>query len=232
MLDIQSKLLYNHRVANPKTAGGARRRKLSPAEVCVRNSICFFMFAFSLGKHFLFLSEVKKLPNAKVLEQKQQIVKELSEKISASVAGVVVDYKGTTVADDTALRKELREAGVEYFVVKNTLLSRAIEGTELESIKDVLEGTTALALSSEDHTAAARILHKFSESHENFAIKAGFLDGKVIDNDTITALAKLPSRDVLLATVLSAFQAPIAAFARAIQAVVDKDGNAEAEAAE
>ena len=172
------------------------------------------------------------MPNAKVLEQKQQIVKELSEKISASVAGVVVDYKGTTVADDTALRKELREAGVEYFVVKNTLLSRAVEGTELESIKEVLEGTTALALSKEDHTAAARILHKFSESHENFAIKAGFLDGKTVDIDTITALAKLPSRDVLLATVLSAFQAPIAAFARAIQAIVDKDGNGEAEAAE
>ncbi len=173
------------------------------------------------------------MPNAKVLEQKQQLVAELSEKIKASVVGIVVDYKGTTVADDTALRKELRENGVDYFVVKNTLLGRAIEGTELEGMKSVLEGTTAIALSTEDYTAAARILNKFAESHENFNIKSGFMDGKVIDIDAIVALAKLPGREVLLATVLGAFQAPIAAFARAVQAIVDKDGSeAPAEAAE
>lgn len=165
------------------------------------------------------------MPNAKVLEQKQQLVAELSEKIKASVVGIVVDYKGTTVADDTALRKELRENGVDYFVVKNTLLGRAIEGTELEGMKSVLEGTTAIALSTEDYTAAARILNKFAEAHENFNIKSGFMDGKVIDIDAIVALAKLPSREVLLATVLGAFQAPIAAFARAVQAIVDKDGS-------
>lgn len=169
------------------------------------------------------------MPNAKVLEQKQQLVAELSEKIKASIAGVVVDYKGTTVADDTALRKELRESGIEYFVVKNTLLSRAIEGTELEEMKSVLEGTTAIALSKEDHTAAARILCKFAEDHENFSVKSGFLEGKVIGLETITELAKLPTRDVLLATVLGAFQAPIAAFARAVQAIVDKDGSAAGE---
>lgn len=172
------------------------------------------------------------MPNAKVLEQKQQIVAELSEKLNAAITGVVVDYKGTTVADDTALRKELRENGVDYFVVKNTLLSRAIEGTDLEGMKEVLEGTTAIALSNEDYTAAARILCKFADTHENFKVKSGFLDGKVIDVDTITALAKLPSREVLLATVLGAFQAPIAAFARAVQAIVDKDGSAEAAPAE
>lgn len=172
------------------------------------------------------------MPNAKVLEQKQQIVAELSEKLNAAITGVVVDYKGTTVADDTALRKELRENGVDYFVVKNTLLARAIEGTDLEGMKEVLEGTTAIALSNEDYTAAARILCKFADTHENFKVKSGFLDGKVIDVDTITALAKLPSREVLLATVLGAFQAPIAAFARAVQAIVDKDGSAEAAPAE
>ncbi len=165
------------------------------------------------------------MPNAKVLEQKQQLVAELSEKIKASVVGIVVDYKGTNVADDTALRKELRENGVDYFVVKNTLLGRAIEGTDLEGMKSVLEGTTAIALSTEDYTAAARILAKFADSHEGFEIKSGFMDGKVIDNDAIIALAKLPSREVLLATVLGAFQAPIAAFARAVQAIVDKDGS-------
>lgn len=168
------------------------------------------------------------MPNAKVLEQKQQVVADLSEKLSAAVTGVIVDYKGTSVADDTKLRKELREAGVNYFVVKNTLLSRAIEGTDLEGIKDVLEGTTAIALSNEDYTAAARILCKFAEAHENFVVKSGFLDGKVVDVATIESLAKLPSKEVLLATVLSAFQAPIAAFARAVQAIVDKDGSAEA----
>ena len=164
------------------------------------------------------------MPNAKVLEQKQQIVAELKEKLSAAVTGIVVDYKGTTVSDDTALRKELRENGVDYFVVKNTLLARAIEGTDLADMTSVLEGTTAIALSNEDYTAAARIICKFADSHENYTVKSGFLDGKVVDIDTINALAKLPSRDVLLATVLGAFQAPIAAFARAVQAIVDKDG--------
>ena len=170
------------------------------------------------------------MPNAKVLEQKKQIVADLKEKIGASVAGVVVNYSGTTVSDDTALRKELRENNDHYFVIKNTLLARAVEGTELEGMKDVLEGTTAIALSAEDHTAAARILCKFAEDHENFTVKAGFLDGKLVDLDTINALAKLPSREVLLATVACAFQAPIAAFARAIKAVVDKNGeSADAE---
>ncbi len=167
------------------------------------------------------------MPNAKVLEQKQKLVAELSEKLGKAVTGVVVDYSGTTVADDTALRKELRENGVDYFVVKNTLLSRAVEGTELEGMKEVLEGTTAIALSNEDYTAAARILCNFAEKHENFKVKSGFLDGKLVDIETIESLAKLPSKEVLLATVLGAFQAPIAAFARAVQAIVDKDGSAE-----
>lgn len=170
------------------------------------------------------------MPNAKVLEQKKQLVAELKEKLDASIAGVVVNYSGTSVADDTALRKELRENNVNYFVVKNTLLARAIEGTELEGMKEVLEGTTAIALSNDDHTAAARILCKFAESHENFTVKAGFLDGKLTDLETIDTLAKLPSRDVLLATVCNVFQAPVAAFARVIQAVVDKNGeSADAE---
>lgn len=169
------------------------------------------------------------MPNAQVLEKKQQQVAELKEKIAGSVTGVIVDYKGITVADDTALRKELRENGVNYFVVKNTILGRAVDGTALEGMKSVLEGTTAIALSAEDYTAAARILCKFADGHENFKIKSGFLDGEIADVETIKALAKLPTKEVLLATVCSAFQAPIAAFARAVQAIVDKDGNADAE---
>lgn len=165
------------------------------------------------------------MPNALVLEKKQQQVAALSEKIAAAVTGVIVDYKGITVADDTALRKELRENGVEYFVVKNTILGRAIEGTSVEDMKSVLEGTTAIALSNEDYTAAARILCAYADKHENFKVKSGFLDGKVVDVATIDSLAKLPSKEVLLATVCNAFQAPIAAFARAVQAIVDKDGS-------
>lgn len=172
---------------------------------------------------YMTFSEVNTLPNALVLEQKQKQVAELKEKISAAVTGVVVDYKGISVADDTKLRKELRESGVDYFVVKNTILGRAIEGTELEEMKSVLEGTTAIALSNEDYTAAARILCKFAETNESFTVKSGFLDGKVVDVATIESLAKLPTKEVLLATVCSAFQAPIAAFARAVQAIVDKE---------
>ena len=163
------------------------------------------------------------MPNALVLEQKQKQVAELKEKISAAVTGVVVDYKGIPVADDTKLRKELRENGVDYFVVKNSILGRAIEGTDLEEMQSVLEGTTAIALSNEDYTAAARILCKFAETNESFTVKSGFLDGKVVDVATIESLAKLPTKEVLLATVCSAFQAPIAAFARAVQAIVDKE---------
>ena len=170
------------------------------------------------------------MPNAKVLEQKQQVVSALSEKLKSAITGVVVDYKGTSVAHDTALRKELRENGVDYFVVKNTLLARAIEGTDLADMKSVLEGTTAIALSNEDYTAAARILCKFADTHADFTVKSGFLDGKVVDVDTIQSLAKLPSKEILLATVLSAFQAPIAAFARAVQAIVDKDGSVQSAA--
>ena len=169
------------------------------------------------------------MPNASVLEKKQQQVAELKEKIAGTVTGIIVDYKGINVSDDTALRKELRENGVEYFVVKNTILGRAIDGTSVEGMKSVLEGTTALALSKEDYTAAARILCKFAEGHDNFKVKSGFLDGEVVDVATIESLAKLPTKEVLLATVCSAFQAPIAAFARAVQAIVDKNGSADAE---
>lgn len=164
------------------------------------------------------------MPSEKILEQKKQIVADLTDSLKNSVAGVVVDYKGINVADDTVLRKELREAGVKYSVVKNTLLGLAAKEAGLDDLSKVLEGTTAIAVSPEDHTAAARILSKFAESHKNFTIKSGYLEGNVIDLATVTSLAKLPTREVLLATVCNAFNAPIASFARAIQAIVDKGG--------
>lgn len=166
------------------------------------------------------------MPSQKVLEQKQQVVAELSERLSKSVAGVIVDYRGISVTDDTKLRKELREAGVDYTVVKNTLLKLAIKDTSLEGLGAVLDGTTAIATSAEDYVAAARILSKYADTSKTFTVKSGFLDGEVISVEKVTSLAKLPSREVLLANVLGAFQAPISAFARAIQAIVDKDGEA------
>ena len=166
--------------------------------------------------------EVKQMPSANVLEQKKQIVASVADRINNSVAGVIVDYKGISVADDTALRKELREAGVEYTVVKNTLIKLAIKGTALESMADVLDGTSAIATSKEDYVAAARILNKYAEGHDNFKLKAGYLDGEVIGMDKLMELATLPSRETLLSMVANVFSAPIAGFARAVQAIADK----------
>lgn len=164
------------------------------------------------------------MPSTAILEKKKQMVAELSERIKGSCAGVVVDYKGINVEDDTKLRKELREAGVVYTVVKNTILDRAAKDAGLEGLDSVLEGTTAIATSADDYVASARILGKYADSHKNFTLKSGYLDGEVISFEKLTALAKLPSREVLLATVCSVFNAPIAAFARGVQAIVDKGG--------
>lgn len=162
------------------------------------------------------------MPSANVLEQKKQIVASVADRINNSVAGVIVDYKGISVADDTALRKELREAGVEYTVVKNTLIKLAIKGTALEGMSDVLDGTSAIATSKEDYVAAARILNKYAEGHENFKLKTGYLEGEVISMDKLMELATLPSRETLLSMVANVFSAPIAGFARAVQAIADK----------
>ncbi len=171
------------------------------------------------------------MPSEKALLAKQQIVADLADKIQNSVAGVIVDYRGITVETDTALRRELREANVQYSVVKNTMIKRAAEKAGLEGLDEVLNGTSAIATSAEDYAAAARILSKYAEKSETFKVKAGYLDGKVIDLATVSSLAKLPSREVLLANVLGAFNAPIASFARAVQAIVDKNGEASTEEA-
>lgn len=172
------------------------------------------------------------MPSTAILEKKKQMVADLSERIKNSCAGVVVDYKGINVEDDTKLRKELREAGVEYTVVKNSILGRAAQDAGLEGLDSVLEGTTAIATSADDYVASARILQKYADSHDNFSLKSGYLDGEIISMEKLIALAKLPSREVLLATVCNVFNAPIAAFARAVQAIVDKGGVEACESAE
>ena len=164
------------------------------------------------------------MPSTVVLEKKKQQVADLTARIKESCAGVVVDYKGITVADDTQLRKELREAGVIYTVVKNSILKRAAEEAGLEIADSVVEGTTAVATSVDDYVAAARILNTYAEKHEHFSIKTGYLDGKVIDDSEVVALAKLPSREVLLATIASVVVEPIACIARAVSAIEEKGG--------
>ena len=166
------------------------------------------------------------MPSEKVLELKKQQVAALKERIDASIAGGVVDDKGISVEDDTKLRKELREAGVEYTVVKNTILGRAIDGTSLADMGSVLEGTTAIATSKDDYVAAARILGKFAESHDNFKIKAGYLDGKAVDVATVESLAKLPSKEILIARLLGCLQSPLSKFVGVLDAIAkQKESN-------
>lgn len=122
------------------------------------------------------------MPSTVVLEKKKQQVADLSARIKESCAGIVVDYKGINVDDDTKLRKELREAGIVYTVVKNSILKRAAEDAGLTIEDSVVEGTTAVATSVDDYVAAARILNKYAEAHDNFTIKTGYLDGEIIDD--------------------------------------------------
>jgi len=160
------------------------------------------------------------MPSQKILEQKKNIVKNLAEKIQNSCAGVLVDYKGINVEEDTKLRKELREAKVNYSVVKNKLLSRAFQAANLNGLEEVLEGTTALAVSVDDHVAAARILCKFAEESKTFKIKAGFVEGKKINASEVNNLAKLPSREVLVAQALNGLNAPITGFVRVLNGTI------------
>jgi len=149
------------------------------------------------------------LPSAKILEQKQQFVQELSEKIKNSVTGVLVEYKGLTVAQDRELRIKLRECGATYSVIKNSILSRAFKEAGYEGMDDCFAGTTAIALSAEDMTGAAKALSEFAKKNKFFKIKAGFVDGNGIDAAGVETLASLPSKEVLIAQVLGGLNAPI-----------------------
>ena len=168
---------------------------------------------------------MNRLPSQKILSAKQAQTAALKEKIQGAVSGVVVDYRGITVADDTKMRAELREAGVEYAVVKNTMLRFALEGTGLEGLASVLEGTTALALAhEEDPMAAARILQKIADKpNTTFAVKAGFLDGKVLTAAEVQNLANTPSKEGLLSMLCSALTGNLRGLAVAINAIVEKN---------
>jgi large subunit ribosomal protein L10 len=163
------------------------------------------------------------------VELKQPIVQEISEQIKDAQSVVVVDYRGLTVAEDTQLRKQLREAGVAYKVYKNTLVNFAIKGTDFESLSDVLEGPNAFAISTTDATAPARVIAKFAKTAPALEIKAGVVEGTFYDADGMKAIATIPSREELLSKFLGSIQSPIANFARVINQIAEKGGAADVE---
>ena len=156
------------------------------------------------------------------IESKKQIVEEIADKLKSSVSTVVVDYRGLTVAQVTELRKQLREAGVEFKVYKNTLTRRAAEVAELTSLNDFLTGPNAIAFSTEDVVAPAKIINDFAKKNDALEIKAGVIEGNVATAEDIKALAELPSREGLLSMLLSVLQAPIRNLALAAKAVADQ----------
>ena len=158
------------------------------------------------------------------VELKQPIVDEISGVIKDAQSVVVVDYRGLTVSEDTQLRKQLREAGVSYKVYKNTLVSRAVEGTEFESLRDVLEGPSAFAVSTDDATAPARILAKFAKTAPALEIKAGVVEGTYYDAEGMKAIASVPSRDELLSKLLGSLQSPITNLARVLNQIAEQGG--------
>ncbi len=174
------------------------------------------------------------MPSKKILEQKQNLVSELATELKNSVSGVLVNYQGITVDDDTKMRKALREAGVKYKVVKNSLTGRACDEVGFSDMKQYLTGMTAIAISENDAIAPAKILKEYAEKIESFSILAGYVDGAVIDTKTVEALAEIPSKEVLIAKFLGSIKSPVYGFAYAIKAVADKkaEGGDEAPAAE
>lgn len=165
---------------------------------------------------------------SKILEAKQSAVDEISAKLSDSVSTVIVDYRGLNVSEVTELRKQLREAGVEFKVYKNTLVRRAVEAKGFEGLEEVLTGPNAIAFSNEDVVLPAKILNDFAKDHEALEIKAGIIEGNVSSLDEIKALATLPSREGLLSMLCNVLQAPVRNLALATKAVADQKAEQEA----
>lgn len=161
------------------------------------------------------------MPSQKILDEKKQIVSALSEQLKTAVSGVFVDYCGLTVEQDTKLRNKLREAGVEYKVIKNTLTRFAAKEVGFDELDPILNGPTSLAISMTDEVAPAKVIADFAKDNEQLEIKAGFLDGKVLALDEIKKLAATPNRETLLAKMLGSMNAPISNLVRTLQALVD-----------
>ena len=159
------------------------------------------------------------MPSEKVLGQKKAVVEDLVETLKSAKSGVLVDYKGITVEDDTKLRSDLRSNNVEYFVVKNTLLRIAANQLGYNDLDPYLNGTSAFAVSTVDEMAPARVLNGFAKKHDNFTFKAGIFEGKVVDAQFVKSIAELPSKSVLVAMALGGLNAPITKFACVIDAI-------------
>jgi len=157
------------------------------------------------------------------VELKQPIVDEISGYLNDAQGVVLVDYRGLTVEQDTQLRKQLREAGVVYKVYKNTLVKRAIAGTDFEPMADLLEGPTAIAISAKDATAPARILANFAKTADKLELKCGVVEGTYYDAKGIQTIASIPSREELLSKLLGSMQSPITNFARVIKQIAEKN---------
>ena len=170
------------------------------------------------------------MPRNKVLEQKKQVVENLAAKMQSAAAGVLVKYEGITVAEDTALRAALRKAGVEYTVMKNTLTGRACDIAGYGDMKQYLSGMTAIAISQDDPIAPAKIMKEFADKINCFEIKAGFVDGCVLDQAAVESLAQTPSKEVLIAKMMGSLMSSLYSFAYVLQAKIDKEEEAPAEA--
>ena len=160
------------------------------------------------------------------VEQKQVIVNEIKEKLEKATSAVLVDARGLTVEQDTKLRKQLREAGVDYKVYKNTMMNFAVQGTQFEGLKDYFEGPSAIAICYEDPTVAAGIINKFMKDAKALEFKAGVIEGTCYDAKGMAAVADIPSKEVLLSRLLGSFQGPMASFARVIKAIAEKQPEA------
>ncbi len=159
---------------------------------------------------------------SKVLEAKQAVVGEISDKLKASASVVVVDYRGLNVSQVTELRKQLREAGIDFKVYKNSMTRRAAEAAGLEGLNEYLTGPNAIAFSAEDVVAPAKILNDFAKQNDKLEIKAGVIEGAIATEADVKALAELPSREGLLSMLLSVLQAPMRNFALATKAVAEQ----------
>ncbi|MCI5721166.1 MAG: 50S ribosomal protein L10 [Firmicutes bacterium] len=155
-------------------------------------------------------------------QQKQVIIDEIKAKLETAQSAVVIDYMGITVEQADAMRKKLREANVDYTVYKNTLMKRAIEGTAFAPLADVLEGPSAIAISSEDATAPARTLNEIIKDYKKMEFKAGIVEGEFYDKAGIEQIAEIPSRDVLIAKFMGSIQSPVSKFVRTLQAIADE----------
>ena len=158
------------------------------------------------------------------VELKKPIVDEISAHIKDAQSVVLVDYRGLTVEQDTQLRKNMREAGLTYKVYKNTFMNFAFKGTQFEGLSEYLEGPSAIAISTEDATAPARLLSEFAKTADKLEIKAGVVEGTVYDAKGMAAIASIPSREVLISRLLGSLQSPVTNFARVINQIAEKNG--------